>query len=238
MGQAIRSRNLRKSGFSVVNGVWSKTGAVEGETILGEAQDDLEPVAKAAAVSEAAAAAVDPEIVPIIPSVSKEVPAAAVPAVAEEASSIRIEDIPPEHIEPFGQFSEVPLPSSQVGSLLRDALDSISQGEPVAHETNIAKSVAEVHTEDVVMEEAPSQQEQVQIQEDDVMKSSQFNKKKLKLRRAVRLRGREMKISQRTSSEKVRLPVPQILRMTKISSLQWTRPRRKGKQQKFQMSLS
>ena len=37
MGQAIRCRNFRKSGFSVVNGVWSKTGAVEGETILGEA---------------------------------------------------------------------------------------------------------------------------------------------------------------------------------------------------------
>ncbi|MQM09509.1 hypothetical protein Taro_042383, partial [Colocasia esculenta] len=53
--------------------------------------------------------------------------------------------------------------------LLRDALDSISQGEPVAHEPSIAKSVAEVHTEDVVMEEAPSQQEQVQVQEDVVM---------------------------------------------------------------------
>ncbi|MQL92261.1 hypothetical protein Taro_024883 [Colocasia esculenta] len=94
MGQAIRSRNLRKSGFSVVNGVWSKTGAVEGETILGEAQDDLEPVAEAAAVSKAAAA-VDPEIVQIVPSVSKEVPAEAVPTVAEEASSRRIENIPP-----------------------------------------------------------------------------------------------------------------------------------------------
>ncbi|MQL96052.1 hypothetical protein Taro_028724 [Colocasia esculenta] len=39
------------------------TGAVEGETILGEAQDDLEPVAEAAAVSEAAAAVVAPEFV-------------------------------------------------------------------------------------------------------------------------------------------------------------------------------
>ncbi|MQL93292.1 hypothetical protein Taro_025928 [Colocasia esculenta] len=67
--------------FWEVNGVWSKTGAVEGETILGEAEDDLEPVAKAVAVSEAA-----------------------VPAVAEEASSRRIEDIPPEDIEPIGQF--------------------------------------------------------------------------------------------------------------------------------------
>ncbi|MQL88938.1 hypothetical protein Taro_021506 [Colocasia esculenta] len=101
-----------------------------------------------------------------------EVLAAAVSAVAEEESSRRIENIPPEHIEPFGQFSEAPLPSSQVGSLLRDALDSISQGEPVAHEPSIAKSVAEVHTEDVVMEEAPSQQEQVQVQENVVMEDA------------------------------------------------------------------
>ncbi|MQM23257.1 hypothetical protein Taro_056320 [Colocasia esculenta] len=38
MGQAIRSQNLRKSGFSVVNGVWTKTSVAEGEPILGEAQ--------------------------------------------------------------------------------------------------------------------------------------------------------------------------------------------------------
>ncbi|MQM11796.1 hypothetical protein Taro_044708 [Colocasia esculenta] len=91
MGQAIRSRNLRKSGFSVVNGVWSKTGAVEGEAIIGEAQEDLEPVAEAAAVVEPEAAAID-----------QVVPAAAVPAVAEEEGSRRIEDIPPDFIEPFG----------------------------------------------------------------------------------------------------------------------------------------
>ncbi|MQL93293.1 hypothetical protein Taro_025929 [Colocasia esculenta] len=121
--------------FWEVNGVWSKTGAVEGETILGEAEDDLEPVAEAAVVSEAA-----------------------VPAVAEEASSRRIEDIPPEDIEPIGQFSEVLLPSSQ--------------GEPVAHEPSLEKSVAEVPTEDVVMEEAPRQQEQVQVQEDVEMEDA------------------------------------------------------------------
>ncbi|MQM06734.1 hypothetical protein Taro_039559 [Colocasia esculenta] len=121
-----------------VSGVWSKTGAVEGEAILGETQEDHEPVAEAAAVAESVAA----------------------------------EDIPPEDIEPIGQFSEAPLPSSQVGSLLRDALDSISQGEPVAHEPSIAKSVVEVHAEDVVMEEAPSQQEQVKIQEDVVMEDA------------------------------------------------------------------
>ncbi|MQL83549.1 hypothetical protein Taro_016040, partial [Colocasia esculenta] len=173
MGQAIRSRNLRKSGFSVVNGVWSKTGAVEGEAILGETQEDHEPVAEAASVVESAATEVV-QAVPAAPAVEEPAePVAPTPeATVIDESSRRIEDIPPEDIEPIGQFSKVPLPSSQVGSLLRDALDSISQGEPIAQEPSIAKSVAEVHTKDVVMEEAPSQQEQVQILEDVVMEDA------------------------------------------------------------------
>ncbi|MQM21578.1 hypothetical protein Taro_054622 [Colocasia esculenta] len=38
MGQKIRSRNLWKRGFSVVNGVWTKTFVAECEAIVGEAQ--------------------------------------------------------------------------------------------------------------------------------------------------------------------------------------------------------
>ncbi|MQL85814.1 hypothetical protein Taro_018338 [Colocasia esculenta] len=125
---------------------------LSGEAILGETQEGHEPVSEAAAVAESAAAE-------------------EVPAVVDE-SSRRIEDIPPEDIEPIGQFSEVPLPSSQVGSLLRDALNSISQGELVAHEPSIEQSVAEVPSADVVMEEAPSQQEQVQVQKDVVMEDA------------------------------------------------------------------
>ncbi|MQM00991.1 hypothetical protein Taro_033740 [Colocasia esculenta] len=173
MGQAIRSRNLRKSGFSVVNGVWSKTGTVEGEAILGETQEDHEPVAEAAAVAESATAEVV-QVVPAAPAVEEPAVAAAPApeAAVVDESSRRIEDIPPEDIDPIGQFSEVHLPSSQVGSLLRDALDSISQGEPVAHEPSIEKSVAKVPIADVVMEEALSQQEQVQVQEDVVMEDA------------------------------------------------------------------
>ena len=37
MGQAIRSRNLKKSGFSVVKGVWSKASVAEGEVYIGDA---------------------------------------------------------------------------------------------------------------------------------------------------------------------------------------------------------
>ncbi|MQL77742.1 hypothetical protein Taro_010154 [Colocasia esculenta] len=36
MGQAIRGRNLKKSGFSLVPGVWTKTSVVESEAIIGE----------------------------------------------------------------------------------------------------------------------------------------------------------------------------------------------------------
>ncbi|MQL74282.1 hypothetical protein Taro_006645 [Colocasia esculenta] len=115
MGQAIRSRILRKSGFSVVNGVWSKTGAVEGEAILGETQENHEPIAEAATVAESAVA----EVV-------------------------------------YLGMHWTPSP----------------QGEPVAHEPSIEKYVAEVPTADVVMEEAPSQQEQVQVQEDVVMEDA------------------------------------------------------------------
>ncbi|MQM12253.1 hypothetical protein Taro_045169 [Colocasia esculenta] len=128
MGQAIRSRNLKKSGFSLVNSIWSKDDTVEGEAIIGEAQEDQEPspaaVAASAAVIEEAptSTASEAAVDPVVP--------AAVPSAAEKEASRRIEDIPPESIEPFGESSEDPPPSSQVGSLLREVLDSISQREP------------------------------------------------------------------------------------------------------------
>ncbi|MQM08308.1 hypothetical protein Taro_041164 [Colocasia esculenta] len=77
MGQAIRSRNLKKSGFSLVAGVWNKTSVAEGEAIIGEAQEVQREVAVAAEIPTgpgvqeqaaqeeaqvAAAAEVEPEI--------------------------------------------------------------------------------------------------------------------------------------------------------------------------------
>ncbi|MQL80504.1 hypothetical protein Taro_012953 [Colocasia esculenta] len=49
MGQAIRSRNLKKSGFSLVARVWTKTSVAEGEAIIGEAQEVPIPEAEAEA---------------------------------------------------------------------------------------------------------------------------------------------------------------------------------------------
>ncbi|MQL76121.1 hypothetical protein Taro_008506 [Colocasia esculenta] len=82
---------------------------------------------------------------------------------------VRIEDIPPEDIEPVGHSSKDPLPSSRVGSVLRDVLESIhnSLRDPIASEVHIAEVVASGHTEEVVMEEAPIQGEQEIIVEND-----------------------------------------------------------------------
>ncbi|MQL70070.1 hypothetical protein Taro_002365 [Colocasia esculenta] len=58
IGQAIRSRNLRKSGFSLVNGIWSKTSVAEGEAIIEDVPEVQEDV-PAASTEPAGAASVE-----------------------------------------------------------------------------------------------------------------------------------------------------------------------------------
>ncbi|MQL72660.1 hypothetical protein Taro_004979 [Colocasia esculenta] len=182
MGQAIRSRNLRKSGFLVVNGVWSKTFVAEGEAIIGEAQEVQEEVGEAAVAAtvqmvqeESPVAA--PATIPAeesravvlsipdqqehIPSVQKE-PEATAADVQVNAIASRIEDLLPEQIEPVGQYSEVVPPSSRVASVLRDVLDSIQSnlGGPVISDDQATEAVALGHTDEIIMEKAPSQEEQ------------------------------------------------------------------------------
>ncbi|MQM05607.1 hypothetical protein Taro_038419 [Colocasia esculenta] len=173
MGQTIRNKNLRKSGFSIINGVWSKTSVADGEDIIGEAQEVQDEAATPAPVEQAAAGAVPlvqeaPAAAPAVeeqgPTVEVEVPppAAAVLVAQEEPaaadSSSRIEDILQELIEPVGQCSKVVPPSSRVASVLRDVLDSIQSTleEPVISDDQVAEVVASGHTAEMVMEEAPS----------------------------------------------------------------------------------
>ncbi|MQM00823.1 hypothetical protein Taro_033574 [Colocasia esculenta] len=86
MGQAIRSRNLRKIGFSVVNGVWTKTSVAEGEAISGEAQEVQEEVGEAAVLlNQEESAAVAAEVQEEIP----EAPATAVPDAPIDPESAR-----------------------------------------------------------------------------------------------------------------------------------------------------
>ncbi|MQM18223.1 hypothetical protein Taro_051211 [Colocasia esculenta] len=171
MGQAIRSRNLRKSGFSIVNGVWTKTSVAEGEAIIGEAeevQQEVPAVAEPAAGAPAeVAAAVEkaPEssaslAVEVERVGAEEASVAPAGAVVEEIDR-RIEGIPLEIIVPIGSISKEPLPSSLVASVLRDVLDSI-QSTPVIPEgddSSVEEAVASGHFEETMLEDAPSQGE-------------------------------------------------------------------------------
>ncbi|MQM18221.1 hypothetical protein Taro_051210, partial [Colocasia esculenta] len=205
MGQAIRSRNLRKSGFSVVNGVWTKTSVAEGEAIIGKAQEVQEEVGEAAvqlnqeesvAVAaevqeenpEAPAAAVpdapiDPESARGESQVVQEKSAEQVVALAEEQeadfiqeiveeislSDRRIEDIPLEHLVPVEEFQEIAPPSSRIGSVLRRALESIPSTQYVEKvASKKQEAVASGHTDEIVIEEAPSQGEQ-EVTHDDIV---------------------------------------------------------------------
>ncbi|MQM07165.1 hypothetical protein Taro_040002 [Colocasia esculenta] len=147
MGQAICSRNMKKSGFSLVRGVWTKTSVAEGEAIIGEAQEVQEeavPEIVAAAVPDAkieqedaraeAPSSQEQQIQTPVVQAESAVAAATDVQVSEieiriedsMASNNRIEDIPQEFIEPVGQSLEVAPPSSQVATILRSVLDSIT----------------------------------------------------------------------------------------------------------------
>ncbi|MQM21615.1 hypothetical protein Taro_054658 [Colocasia esculenta] len=158
MGQPIRSRNLKKSGFSLVGSVWTKTSMAEGETIIGEAP-----------------------VVPEIPMVQEEEEEVRI----EEpmASARKIEEIAPEHIEPIGQPSEVETPSTVIASVIEEVLETVAsiQGEQeevheeitliipaedaTMEEANVpvasSEDVAPGHIEDVQMKDAPAQGGQV-----------------------------------------------------------------------------
>ncbi|MQL77297.1 hypothetical protein Taro_009704 [Colocasia esculenta] len=82
MGQPIRSRNLKKSGFSLIGNVWTKISVVESEAIIGEVPEDPQVQEEEVALRE------------------EEPP----------APERRIEDIASEHIEPIGQSTEEIVP--------------------------------------------------------------------------------------------------------------------------------
>ncbi|MQL97923.1 hypothetical protein Taro_030630 [Colocasia esculenta] len=135
-----------------------------GISVVGDVSEKIGQAIRSRNLRKCVQAAAEPEVA-AAPSVEAEASA----AVA--VSSSRIEDIPPENIEPVGRSSEDPLPSSRVGSVLRDVLESIhnSLRDPVASEVHIAEAVALGHTEEVVMEEAPIQGEQeINVKSDQV----------------------------------------------------------------------
>ncbi|MQM12494.1 hypothetical protein Taro_045414 [Colocasia esculenta] len=165
MGQAIRSRNLRKSGFSMVNGVWTKTSVAEGEPILGEAQDvQLEAVA---VESEGPSAVAEPAAEEAaVPRGSQEI--TAISEVAVE-TSVAQENIA---VAVSVRSTDDPLPTSSVAYVLRQVLDSI-HSTPVIQNTGgslVDQIVASGHIESSVLIDAPIQGEQGRIGEQNIEK--------------------------------------------------------------------
>ncbi|MQM16658.1 hypothetical protein Taro_049616 [Colocasia esculenta] len=175
MGQAIHSRNFKKSGFSLVGGVWTKTSVAEGEAIICEAQEVLVEVAEAAIAADVPIEQEDqqPAVAPVVQEQQHEVvsskiamdqAATAAEVRAEESVVTRrqIEDIPQDNIEPIMRVSEAIIPITVVASILRDVLESIpsTQGEHERTSESVADVVALGHTDDVVMEDAPIEGEQ------------------------------------------------------------------------------
>ncbi|MQM19623.1 hypothetical protein Taro_052630, partial [Colocasia esculenta] len=172
MGQAIRSRNLRKSDFSVVNGVWTKTSVAEGEPILGEAQEvQLEAVA---AESEGPSAVAEPAArEAVAPSASLEV---AVNTEVAMETPIAEENV---EVEDSVRSSENPLPTSSVASVLCQVLDSIHSSQVVQNTGGslVDQSMAPSHIEDSVLIDAPIQGEQGRFVEDAPIQGEQNIKK-------------------------------------------------------------
>ncbi|MQL92721.1 hypothetical protein Taro_025354 [Colocasia esculenta] len=183
MGQVIRSRNLKKSGFSVENGVWSKASVAEGEAIIDDASVVHQEMGSAAMIPEFPVESVS---VPAVgaaessgPSIAEVQPEIAVEEerVSEAASEFpeelalnfaerRIEDILPEDIIPV----EDPLPSTVVASILSDIIDSIPSTSS-APETSgrVAEEVVASGHIDVPMEDVPVELEHPAAQGDSVM---------------------------------------------------------------------
>ncbi|MQM22900.1 hypothetical protein Taro_055959 [Colocasia esculenta] len=149
MGQSIRSRNLKKSGFSVQDGIWSKTSVTEGEVIIGDFPEVQEQAA-AAAVEEAAAAE----------QAAAVVQAAAVTVVASQAEVSKSPVVEMNSHSPEVQMEEGAA-GTQQDVVMKEAP---SQGEQSILEPEVSESVAEGHLEQIVLEDASAQGEQESVE--------------------------------------------------------------------------
>ncbi|MQM11550.1 hypothetical protein Taro_044456 [Colocasia esculenta] len=175
MGQSIRSRNLKKSGFSVQNGIWTKTSVAEGEAIIGDVPEFQEEAADPPADSEIRSVAA--EQVSAAPAVADQAEASCSPVLEVESHPLEV------HMKEAVASVADSLPTSIVASILREVIDSLpyssvaseagrvveanvileeapSQGEQSVEEPKVSESVAEGHVVEVVLEEAPAQGEQ------------------------------------------------------------------------------
>ncbi|MQL99047.1 hypothetical protein Taro_031763 [Colocasia esculenta] len=122
--QSIRSRNMKKSGCSLVGNLWTKTSVAEGEAIIGE--------------------------VPEIQQVQDE--EAEVRVEEPVAVARRIEEIAPELIKPVGQSSEVETTSTVIASIIEESLATVAHIEGEQEETH-EEDITHIPAEDIIMEE-------------------------------------------------------------------------------------
>ncbi|MQM19398.1 hypothetical protein Taro_052402 [Colocasia esculenta] len=195
MAQAIRSRNLKKSRFSLNNGIWSKASVAEGEAIIGDAQVDHQeevPLTPAAEPALAASVAVEPATLAVPESAAGPLEQAAEQAAVAGSPIFAVESPLPEAPAEEAMAGAInPLPTSIIASILKEVLDSIHStpvtpeagGELVAEvvalghiEESIAAPVQEEQSNapaDVVLEEAPIQGEQEPIERDAPIQGEQ-----------------------------------------------------------------
>ncbi|MQM12609.1 hypothetical protein Taro_045527 [Colocasia esculenta] len=173
MGQSIRSRNLKKSGFSVQNGIWTKTSVAEGEAIIGDIPEIPEEAAELA-VAAAELVAVESTAAPTgeaVAGVADSLPTSRVASVLREvldsvpSTSVTSEDgglteteaMAPGHIERSNAENSISEePRVAQGEVVMD--EAPTEGEKIASVSQVSTSVAEGHIE---MVEAPSQVEPI-----------------------------------------------------------------------------
>ncbi|MQL94576.1 hypothetical protein Taro_027238 [Colocasia esculenta] len=186
MGQAIRSRNLKKSGFSVESGVWFKASVAEGEAIINDTSvvhqemgsADMIPELPVESISAPAVGAAESSG-PSIAEVQSE------SAVEEERASVEASGFPEESVQFFAERRiedllpediisvEDPLPSTVVASILADIIDSIPfiSSAPETSGRVAEETVAAGHI-DEPMEDVQVEVEYPAAQGDSVMEST------------------------------------------------------------------
>ncbi|MQL99152.1 hypothetical protein Taro_031876 [Colocasia esculenta] len=165
MGQAIRSRNLKKSGFSEENGVWSKASVAEGEAIIGDTSVVHQEMGSVDMIPDLSVESISAPAVGVAessgPSIAEVQSESAVEEERREELDILLEDIVP---------VENPLPSTVVASILSDIIDSIpfNSSAPEACGSVAEEAVASGHF-DVQMEDVPVELEHPDGQGDSVL---------------------------------------------------------------------
>ncbi|MQM14547.1 hypothetical protein Taro_047482 [Colocasia esculenta] len=175
MGQAIRSRNLKKSGFSVVNGVWSKASVVEGEVYIGDASGAHPQMESSVEMSE-----LPMESVSVPTFVAQE---QAGPSMAENQSEVTAEEEGERMSAAAPKIPEVP-----AGVFAERRIEDILPEDimPVTEETVASGHIVEevpleeehpIPQGDFVMMDAPCQGESVPVEEDVPIEGEQLQEK-------------------------------------------------------------